>query len=91
MPKYTEAQLLRAVKYSQQNPDISQAYRDEKLFTPGEERAIAKHYITMENHNFPISHDLLRRLAQDILNSRSQCLRSTGVGDDSIALNIVCP
>ena len=99
MPKYTETQLLKAVKYSQQNPDMpltriaalyevnlstlrrrklgltlppSQAHRDEQLFSPGEEQAIAKHCIALADYNFPISHDLLKRLAQDILNARVQ-------------------
>lgn len=97
MPKYTEEQLLKAVRYAQKHPDIpltriatlyevnlstlrrrklgltlppSQAHRHEQLFSPGEEKAIAKHCIMMADHNFPMSHDLLRGLAQDILNSR---------------------
>ena len=99
MPQYTEKQLLKAVKYAKNNPDIplaqiarsyevnlstlrrrrlgltlppSQAHRDQQLFSPGEERAIAEHCIQMADQNFPISHDLLKRLAQDILNARFQ-------------------
>ena len=98
MPKYTEAQLLKAVQYAKKNPDTpltriatlyevnlstlrrrklglslphSKAHRDEQLFSPGEEKAIAQHCLMMADHNFPISHALLRNLAQDILNSRS--------------------
>ena len=97
MPKYTEEQLLKAVRYAQKHPDVpltriatlyevnlstlrrrklgltlppSQAHRNEQLFSPGEEKAIAKHCIMMADDNFPMSHDLLRGLAQDILNLR---------------------
>ena len=48
------------------------AHRDEQLFSPGEERAIADHCGTMADFGFPISHDLLHKLAQDMLNSRKQ-------------------
>ena len=50
----------------------SAAHRDEQLFSPGEERAIADHCGVMADLGFPISHDLLRKLAQDMLNSRNQ-------------------
>ena len=48
------------------------AHRDEQLFSPGEERAIAEHCGAMANLGFPVSHDLLQKLAQDMLNSRKQ-------------------
>ena len=49
----------------------SNAHRDEQPFSPGEAKAITQHCLMMADHNFPISHTLLRNLAQDILNSRS--------------------
>ena len=51
---------------------LSQAHQHRQLFSPGEEKVIAKHCIQMADHNFPISHELLRRLPQDILNSRCE-------------------
>ena len=48
------------------------AHRDEQLFAPGEEKAIAEHCGTMADLGFPVSHDLLKRIAQDMLNSRKQ-------------------
>ena len=50
----------------------SKAHREEQLFSPGEERAIVNHCITMADLNFPLSYDILYKLAQDILNSRAQ-------------------
>lgn len=97
MPKYTEPQLLKAVQYAKDHPDIpltriaalhdvnlstlrrrklgltlppSKAHREKQLFSPGEERAIVNHCIRMADLNFPVSHDMLHKLAQDILNSR---------------------
>ena len=61
----------------------SQAHRHRQLFSPGEEKAIAKHCILMADHNFPISHELLRRLAQDILNSRCESqIHHHEIGED---------
>ena len=110
MPKYTEAQLGKAVKYAQDHPDIpltrvailhdvnlrtlrchklgltlppSQAHRHRQLFSPGEEKAIAKHCIQMADHNFAISHKFLRRLAQDILNSQCEAqIHHHEIGED---------
>ena len=54
------------------------AHRDEQLFSPGEERAIAEHCGAMADLGFPISHDLLQKLAQDLLNSRKQPPKTKG-------------
>ena len=48
------------------------AHRDEQLFAPGEERAIAEHCGTMADLGFPVSHDLLQPIAQDMLNTQKQ-------------------
>ena len=50
----------------------SAAHREEQLFSPGEEQAIAQHCGVMADLGFPISHDLLQKIAQDMLNSRQQ-------------------
>ena len=55
----------------------SKAHRDEQLFSPGEEKAITQHCLKMADHNFPISHTLLRNLAQDMYNSRSIAVPSS--------------
>ena len=46
--------------------------RDAQLFSPGEERAIAEHCGIMADLGFPVSHTLLQKLAQDMINSRKQ-------------------
>ena len=54
------------------------AHRDEQLFSPGEERAIADHCGVMADLGFPVSHDLLQKIAQDMLNSRKQPPKTKG-------------
>ena len=56
----------------------SAAHRDEQLLSPGEERAIGRHCGIMADRGFPVSHDLLRKLAQDMLNSRKQPPKTKG-------------
>lgn len=48
------------------------AHRHDQLFTPGEERAIAEHCGVMADLGFPISHSLIKQVAQEIVNSRKQ-------------------
>ena len=50
----------------------SAAKRDTQLFSPGEERAISEHCGVMADIGFPVTKDLLQRMAQDMLNSRQQ-------------------
>lgn len=54
------------------------AHRDKQLFSLGEERAIADHWDIMSCLKFPISHDLLQKLQQDILNSCKYPLKTKG-------------
>ena len=56
------------------------AHRDQQLFTPGEERAIAEHCGTMADLGFPVSHDMLQQIAQDMLNSRNQPPKGSSIG-----------
>ena len=56
----------------------SVAHRDEQLFSPGEERAIADHCGVMVDLSFPLSHELLKKIAQDMLNSRKQPPKTKG-------------
>src|ERR1700753_3518822 len=48
----------------------AEAHRDEQLFSPGDEQAIARHVGMMADCGFPLSHDMLARIAQDIVNTR---------------------
>ena len=50
----------------------SAAKRDAQLFSPGEERAISQHCGVMADLGFPVTKDVLQRIAQDMLNSRKQ-------------------
>ena len=45
------------------------AHRDEQLFSPVEERAIADHCGVMADLGFLVTNTLLQKLAQDMLNS----------------------
>lgn len=54
------------------------AYRDKQLFSSGEERAIADRCGFMADLGFLISHDLLQKLAHDMLNSRKQPSKMKG-------------
>ena len=54
------------------------AHRDEQLFSPGEEKAIADHCGVMADLGFPVSHDLLQKIAQDMINSRNQPSKTKG-------------
>ena len=58
--------------------DRSTAHRNEQLLTPGEERAIAEYIGTMADVGFPLSKDLVRQIAQDIVNERQIPQRSKG-------------
>ena len=58
----------------------SVAHRDEQLFSPGEEHAIADHYGIMGDLGFPVTQDLLQKLAQDMVNSRQQPSLGQGGG-----------
>ena len=53
--------------------DRSTAHRGEQLLSPGEERALADYMGTMADVGFPLSHKLLRQIAQDIVNERRGC------------------
>ena len=50
--------------------DRATAHRNEQLFSPGEEKAIANYVGMMSDVGFPLRQDLLRKIAQDILNER---------------------
>jgi len=50
--------------------DSRAAHRDEQLFSTGEETAIAEYASIMADAGFPLSHDLLRQIAQGIINER---------------------
>ena len=56
----------------------STAKRDTQLFSPGEERAMSEHCGVMADLGFPVTKDLLQRMAQDMLNSRKQLPKDTG-------------
>ena len=56
--------------------DRSTAHRNEQLLTQGEERAIAQYIGTMADVGFPLSKDLVRQIAQDIVNERQIPQRS---------------
>ena len=50
--------------------DRSTAHRGEQLLTPGEERALADYMGIMADVGFPLSHNLLRQIAQDLIDER---------------------
>lgn len=54
------------------------AKRDEQLFSPGEEQAIAEHCGVMADLGFPVTKDLLQQIAQDMLNSGKQPQKGQG-------------
>ena len=56
------------------------AKRQAQLFSPGEERAISDHCGVMADLGFPVTKDLLQRIAQDMLNSRNQLPKGQGTG-----------
>ena len=70
--------LRRRLAGTQLNRSV--AHRDEQLFSPGEEQAIAGHCETMADLGFPVTKDLLQRIAQDMVNSRNQPLKGKGGG-----------
>ena len=70
--------LRRRILGIQQERHI--AHRDEQLFTSGEERAIANYVGMMADSGFPVSQELLQRIAQDIVNSRQMEQRGQGGG-----------
>lgn len=63
----------------------SVAKRNKQLFSPGEEKAIAEHCGVMADLGFPVTKDVLQRIAQDMLNSRNQ--PSKGKGDLKVSSN----
>lgn len=50
--------------------DRASAHRNQQLLTVGEERAIGDYIGMMADVGFPLNHDLLRQIVQDIINSR---------------------
>ena len=48
------------------------SHKDQQLFTLGEESDIVNHCMIMADCGFPLSHALLRSIAQDILNDHLQ-------------------
>ena len=50
--------------------DSSIAHRKEQLLSPGEEKAVAEYIGIMADVGFPLNHQLLRQIVQDIVNSR---------------------
>ena len=64
------------------------AHRDVQLFSPGEEKAIADHCGVMADLGFPVSHDLLRKIAQDMVNSRNQPPTGKGKGKGAVKSHI---
>ena len=50
--------------------DYATAARGKQLFTVGEEQAIAEHVGNMADCGFPLTHKLLRQIAQDMVNLR---------------------
>jgi len=50
--------------------DRATAHRDEQLFSPGKEKAIAEYAGIMADAGFPLSPDLLCQIAQGIVNAR---------------------
>ena len=60
--------LRRRVLGTHQNK--STASRKRQLLSPGEERAIGDYIGMMSDVGFPLNHDLVRQIVQDIINSR---------------------
>ena len=54
------------------------AHRDEQLFSPGEERAIADHCGVMAGLEFPVTNNILQKIAQNMLNSCNQPPKTKG-------------
>lgn len=50
--------------------DYATAARDRQLFDVGEEKAIAEHAGVMADAGFPLNHELVRGIAQYIVNER---------------------
>lgn len=46
------------------------AHRNEQLLSPGEEKAMGEYIGMMADVGFPLNHDRLRQIVQDIINSR---------------------
>ena len=62
--------LSRRIAGTQQSYRAS--HEDQPLFTPGDESAIVNHCMIMAECGFPLSHELLGSIAQDILNDHLQ-------------------
>jgi len=60
--------------------DSRAAYWDEQLFSTGEENAIAEYAGIMADAGFPLSPDLLRQIAQRIINEREMSQHGQGGG-----------
>ena len=60
------------------NQDKVTAHRDEQLFSIGEERAIVEYAGTMADVGFPLTSDMLRQIAQGLINERETSQRSQG-------------
>ena len=71
--------LSRRIAGTQRN--FAAAHREAQLFSAGEERAIASFCGVMADHGFPVSHDMLKKIAQDMLNSRKQPPKGKGKAD----------
>lgn len=50
--------------------DRSPAHQKDQLLSPGEEKAIGEYIGMMADVGFPVNHDRLRQMVQDIINSR---------------------
>ena len=73
--------------------DYATAARDRQLFDIGEEKAIAQHAGVMADAGFPLNHELLRGIAQSIVNEREmpQQGHQSGIGPASTQSIIINP
>lgn len=62
--------------------DRSIAYQNEQLFSPGVEKAIADYAGIMADAGFPLNPDLLRQIAQEVVNERQ--IPQQGQGEDIV-------
>ena len=69
--------------------DYATAARGKQLFTVGEEQAIAEHVGNMADCGFPLTHKLLRQIAQDIVNLRD--IKQKGMQDGGTGTSASSP